>query len=92
VRIVDRDAGTVEIEMPIPAVGLSPALSKLLRIAARADVVVSLASRLGARRHAHGSDNPLADAADSQQQRTLERLRRAGEQPVNAWRAARRRD
>ena len=35
VRIVDRDPGTVEIEMPIPAVGLSPALSKLLRIAAR---------------------------------------------------------
>ena len=43
VRIVDRDAGTVEIEMPIPAVGLSPALRKLLRIAARKDVAVPLA-------------------------------------------------
>lgn len=55
VRIVDRDPGTVEIEMPIPAVGLSPALSKLLRIAARNDVAVSLAGRhdwFGARRHA----------------------------------------
>jgi GNAT superfamily N-acetyltransferase len=36
-RIVDREAGTVEIEMPIPEVGLSPDLRKLLRIAAEAD-------------------------------------------------------
>jgi hypothetical protein len=68
--------------MPIPAVGLSPALGKLLRIAARSDVAVPLAGRLGARRHALGGDNPLDDAADSQQQRMLERLREAGEQPV----------
>ena len=71
VRIVDRDASTVEIEMPIPSVGLSPALSKLLRIAARNDVAVALAARhgrLGARRHALGGENPLDDAADSQQQ------------------------
>ena len=53
VRIVDRDAGTVEIEMPIPAVGLSPALSKLLRIAARNDAAVALA----ARRNALGGKN-----------------------------------
>jgi GNAT superfamily N-acetyltransferase len=33
-RIVDCELGTVEIEMPIPEVGLSPALRKLLRIAA----------------------------------------------------------
>jgi GNAT superfamily N-acetyltransferase len=68
VRIVDRDAGTVEIEMPIPAVGLSPALSKLLRIAARNDVAVPLAGRhgrLGARRHALGGDNPRDHAADA---------------------------
>ncbi len=47
VRIVDRDAGTVEIEMSIPAVGLSPALSKLLRIAACNDLAVPLAGRHG---------------------------------------------
>ncbi|HSC04180.1 MAG TPA: GNAT family N-acetyltransferase [Solirubrobacteraceae bacterium] len=40
VRIVDQQAGTVEIEMPIPNVGLAPALKKLLRIAARHDLVV----------------------------------------------------
>ena len=40
VRVVDREAGTVEIEMPIPKVGLAPALKKLLRIAARQDLVV----------------------------------------------------
>ena len=83
VRIVDRNPGTVEIEMPIPAVGLSPALRKLLRIAARNDVAVPLPDRLGAQRHTLGCDNPPKDVADSQQQRVLERLRRAGEQPVS---------
>ncbi len=37
VRIVDQEAGTVEIEVPIPEVGLAPALRRLLRIAARND-------------------------------------------------------
>jgi GNAT superfamily N-acetyltransferase len=40
VRVVDREAGTVEIEMPIPEAGLAPALKKLLRISARHDLVV----------------------------------------------------
>ncbi len=35
VDVVDRDAGTVQIEIPIPETGLAPALRKLLRIAAR---------------------------------------------------------
>jgi hypothetical protein len=34
VRVIDRELGTVEIEVPIPKVGLSPILRKLLRIAA----------------------------------------------------------
>ncbi len=34
VRVIDRELGTVEIEVPIPQVGLSPTLRKLLRIAA----------------------------------------------------------
>jgi len=45
VQIIDREHGTVEIEMPIPEVGLSPALRKLLRIAARNNVVVPLEDR-----------------------------------------------
>lgn len=45
VRIIDREVGTVEIEMPIPEVGLSPALTKLLRVAARTNVVVPLEDR-----------------------------------------------
>ncbi|MGZ4191505.1 MAG: N-acetyltransferase family protein [Solirubrobacteraceae bacterium] len=40
VRIVDREAGTVEVEVPIPDVGLAPALRKLLQVSAQADVVV----------------------------------------------------
>jgi GNAT superfamily N-acetyltransferase len=40
VRIVDQALGTVEVEVPIPPVGVSPELRKLLRIAARHDVVV----------------------------------------------------
>jgi GNAT superfamily N-acetyltransferase len=39
-RIVDREAGTVEIEVPIPPIGLAPALRKLIRIAAQHDVAV----------------------------------------------------
>jgi GNAT superfamily N-acetyltransferase len=34
VRVIDRECGTVEVEVPIPEVGLSPGLRKLLRIAA----------------------------------------------------------
>ena len=37
VRIVDHALGTMEIEVPIPTVGVSPALRKLLRIAAQHD-------------------------------------------------------
>jgi len=40
IRIVDQEAGTVEVDMPIPVVGLTPALRKMLRIAARHDVVL----------------------------------------------------
>jgi GNAT superfamily N-acetyltransferase len=45
VRVVDRELGTVEIEVPIPAVGPAPALRRLLQIAADHDVVVPLAGR-----------------------------------------------
>jgi GNAT superfamily N-acetyltransferase len=42
VRIVDQAQGTVEVEVPIPAVGVAPALRKLLRIAAEHDVAAPL--------------------------------------------------
>ena len=45
VRIIDQELGTVEIEVPIPAIGLAPALKRLLQIAGRHDVVVPLAGR-----------------------------------------------
>jgi GNAT superfamily N-acetyltransferase len=38
VRIVDRDVSTVEVEVPNPAVTVSPELRKLVRVAARYDV------------------------------------------------------
>ena len=40
VRILDREVGTDQIEVPIPAIGLAPPLRELLRISARSDVVV----------------------------------------------------
>ena len=40
VRVVDREKGTLEIEVPIPKIGLAPALTKLIRIAAQHDVAV----------------------------------------------------
>ena len=45
VRIVDRAADTVEVEIPLKAVGLPPSLRELLRIAARHDVAAPLAAR-----------------------------------------------
>ena len=45
VRTVDREIGTVEIEVSIPEIGLAPALRKVLQIAARNDVAVPLAGR-----------------------------------------------
>lgn len=50
VRVLDRELGTVEIEMPIPRIGLAPTLKKLLRIAASDDVAVPLAGPEGPRR------------------------------------------
>ncbi|MGZ4197905.1 MAG: N-acetyltransferase family protein [Solirubrobacteraceae bacterium] len=44
-RIVDREIGTVEIEMPNPEVGISPVLKKLLRVAARNDAAARPSSR-----------------------------------------------
>jgi GNAT superfamily N-acetyltransferase len=38
--VVDREKGMVEIEVPIPKLGLAPALRKLIRIAAQHDVAV----------------------------------------------------
>ena len=45
VRIVDQDTGTVEIEMPIPTLGVPPALKKLVQVSARREVVVPIDSR-----------------------------------------------
>jgi hypothetical protein len=45
VRVVDREAGTVEIEVAIPAAGVAPELSELLRLAAEHDVAVPVTRR-----------------------------------------------
>jgi GNAT superfamily N-acetyltransferase len=45
VRIVDQDTGTVEIEMPIPAIGVPRALKKLVQVSARREVVVPVDNR-----------------------------------------------
>jgi GNAT superfamily N-acetyltransferase len=45
VRTIDREVGTVEVEIPISEVGLSSVLKRLLHIAARQDVVVPLEDR-----------------------------------------------
>ena len=45
VRTVDQASGTVEIEVAVPAVGVSPELRKLIGIVARHDVAVPLAGR-----------------------------------------------
>ncbi len=45
VRVIDREPGRVEIEVPIPELGLGPTLKKLLQIVARDDVAVPLSER-----------------------------------------------
>jgi GNAT superfamily N-acetyltransferase len=45
VRIVDRETCTVEVEVPNPRVTVSPALRKLVRIAAQHDVAAPLPRR-----------------------------------------------
>ena len=45
VRVLDREAGTVEIESPIPAGGLSPEIRNLLKLSAETDTAVPLISR-----------------------------------------------
>jgi len=40
VQIIDRDLGRVEIEVPIPSVGVAPALRKVIRIAAQDEIGV----------------------------------------------------
>jgi hypothetical protein len=45
VRIVDRETCTVEVEVPNPRVTVSPALRKLVRIAAQHDVAAPLSRR-----------------------------------------------
>ena len=42
VRVVDRAAGTVEVEVHLPAIGVSPELRKLIRLAAASDIAVPI--------------------------------------------------
>jgi GNAT superfamily N-acetyltransferase len=44
VRVMDREVGTVEVEAPLPAGGLSPELRGLLKLTAETDTAVPLAS------------------------------------------------
>ncbi len=53
VRIVDHESGTMEIEMPIPPIGVPPALRKLLRVSARREVTVPIDNRRVAARGVH---------------------------------------
>ncbi len=45
VRIVDHESGTMEIEMPIPPIGVPPALKKLLQVCARHEATVPIDNR-----------------------------------------------
>jgi hypothetical protein len=42
VQVVDREAGTVKIEVALPAPGAAPELRELLRVAADHDVAVPI--------------------------------------------------
>jgi GNAT superfamily N-acetyltransferase len=59
VRTLDHEAGTVEVKVRIPDVGVAPELRELIRIAARHDVAVPLARSDGTARHP-----PVRDRGD----------------------------
>ena len=42
VRVVDRAAGTVEVEVHLPAIGVSPELRKLIRLAAASNIAIPI--------------------------------------------------
>jgi GNAT superfamily N-acetyltransferase len=42
VRVVDRAAGAVEVEVHLPAIGVSPELRKLIRLAAASDMAIPI--------------------------------------------------
>jgi GNAT superfamily N-acetyltransferase len=42
VRVVDRAAGTVEVEVHLPAIGVTPELRKLIRLAAASDIAIPI--------------------------------------------------
>jgi GNAT superfamily N-acetyltransferase len=42
VRVVDPAAGTVEVEVHLPAIGVSPELRKLIRLAAASDIAIPI--------------------------------------------------
>jgi GNAT superfamily N-acetyltransferase len=45
VRVVEREAGTIEIEVATPAAGVAPELRELLRLSAEHDVAVPVTRR-----------------------------------------------
>jgi len=47
IRIVDREGGTVQIEVPLPGVGIAPALRRLLAVSSRRDIAVPPMGRSG---------------------------------------------
>jgi RimJ/RimL family protein N-acetyltransferase len=42
VRVVDHDAGAVEVEVHLPAIGVSPELRKLIRLAAASEMAIPI--------------------------------------------------
>jgi GNAT superfamily N-acetyltransferase len=42
VRVVDRASGTVEVEVHLPAIGVTPELRKLIRLAAASDIAIPI--------------------------------------------------
>lgn len=43
VRVVDRASATVEVEVHLPAIGVTPELRKLIRLAAASDIAIPIA-------------------------------------------------
>lgn len=55
VRVVDRAAGIVEVEVHLPAIGVTPELRKLIRLAAASDIAIPIGQLPRGQRRRPGS-------------------------------------
>jgi hypothetical protein len=82
VRTIDQKLGTIEVEVPIPEIGLAPALHKLLRIAAQT-------GRAGARQDRTAASMRDTERMEDHERFSTQQARAIGERIGIDWSSSR---